>query len=144
MISTRVMASLVPALVATVMGCHPARVEVPPPTDGRWKPIASTPGAFRLDVVGAPDRPGDFVYLLKVPAGLAVPGHTHSTDLTARVREGHQIILVRAPTGTSVVHELREGQSYRIAANALHEERFPEASIIELRGRGPLTTARPQ
>lgn len=130
-------------ITSAISGCRTI-LPVPPVTDVRWKPIASTPGAFRLDVRGAPDKAGEFVYLLKVPAGLAVPAHTHSAELTARVREGHQIIDMRSTAGATTRLELRVGQSYRIAANALHEERFPVASVIELRGRGPLTSARPQ
>ena len=131
------------AMVLLVAACR-QRVVVPPADDIRWKPIASTPGAYRLDVTGAPDRDGVFVYLLKVPAGLAVPGHTHSGDLTALLRNGHQIITMRRADGRTDVHELRPGQRYRIDAGVLHEERFPEASVIELSGRGPLRTERPR
>ena len=46
-------------------------------------PIASTPGAFRLDVRGAPDRDGAFVYLLKLTASTDVPVHRHSVVLRA-------------------------------------------------------------
>lgn len=132
---------MVAGLVLAV-ACRPL-TPVPAATDARWKPIASTAGAYRLDLVGAPDRAGEFVYLLKVPAGLTVPVHTHSGDLTARVRSGHQVITMRRNDGTSDVHTLRPGDQYRIEAGVRHEEQFPEASVIELRGVGPLRTERP-
>ncbi|GAB1343901.1 hypothetical protein [Gemmatimonas sp.] len=69
--------------------------------------------------------------------------HTHSGDLTARVRSGHQIITMRRPDGTTEVHTLRPGDAYRIEAGVRHEEQFPDASVIELRGVGPLRTERP-
>lgn len=133
--------SLLPMVL--VAGCV-SRPTVPPAEDPRWQALTSAAGAFRLDVTGAPDRAGDFVYLLKVPAALAVPPHTHNGALTARVRSGLQVITILSADGRREVHTLKPGQSYRIEAGALHEERFPEATITELRGRGPLRTERPQ
>lgn len=126
----------------SLLGACASRAPVPSATDARWKALTSAAGAYRLDLVGAPDRDGDFVYLLKVPAGLAVPPHTHSGALTARVRTGHQVITVIAADGSREVHTLQPGQRYRIAAGAVHEEQFRDATVVELSGRGPLRTER--
>jgi len=138
----RPMVSAIAAGLVLAAACRPL-TPVPAATDARWKPIASTAGAYRLDLKGAPDREGAFVYLLKVPAGLTVPVHTHNGDLTARVRSGRQIITMRRNDGTSDVHTLRPSDTYRIEAGVRHEEQFPDASVIELRGVGPLRTERP-
>ena len=131
------------ALLGSFIACAHRGVTIPDSTDVRWKPIASTPGAFRLDVRGAPDQEGAFLYLLKLTASTEVPVHRHSVVLRATLRRGAQTIVlepVGLPARTIV---LRPGDVFEIPAGVLHRESFVGASVVALSGVGPVKTERP-
>lgn len=130
-------------LLASVLACAHRGVPIPDATDARWKSIASTPGAFRLDVRGAPDREGAFVYLLKLSVTTDVPVHRHSAVLRATLRRGSQTIVLEESGGPSRTVTLRPGDAFEIPAGVLHGESFVAASIVELTGVGPVKTERP-
>jgi mannose-6-phosphate isomerase-like protein (cupin superfamily) len=130
-------------LLGSLIACAHRGVPIPVASDARWKPIASTPGAFRLDVSGAPDRDGAFVYLLKLSASTDVPVHRHSVALRALLRSGSQTIVL-VPVGMpSRTITLRPGEAFEIPAGVLHRESFVGASVVELSGIGPVKTERP-
>lgn len=131
------------ALLGSLLACAHRGVPIPDATDVRWKPIASTPGAFRLDVNGAPDREGAFVYLLKLTASTDVPVHRHSAMLRATLRSGSQIIVLEPVGAPPRTITLRPGDVFEIPSGVLHRESFVGASVVELSGVGPLKTDRP-
>ncbi len=125
------------------MACAHRGVPIPDATDTRWKPIASTPGAFRLDVRGAPDREGAFVYLLKLSTSTDVPVHRHSVALRAMLRSGSQTIVLEQVGMPSRTITLHPGDVFEIPPGVLHRESFVGASVVELSGIGPVKTERP-
>lgn len=130
-------------LLVSFIACAHRGVPIPAASNARWKPIASTPGAFRLDVSGAPDRDGAFVYLLKLSASTDVPVHRHSVALRAKLRSGSQTIVLEPAGLPSRTITLRPGDDFEIPAGVLHRESFTGASIVELSGVGPVKTERP-
>ena len=131
------------AVLGSILACAHRGVAIPDATDARWKPIASTPGAFRLDVTGAPDREGAFVYLLKLSVSTDVPVHRHSAALRASLRSGSQTIVLEPTAAPPRTITLRPGDVFEIPAGVLHRESFVGASVVELSGVGPVKTDRP-
>ncbi len=117
-------------------------VTIPADTDSRWMPIASTPGAFRLDLSGAPDREGAFSYLLKLTVATEVPAHVHSVALRASLQRGTQVILMGDPAGAVDTVRLQPGGSFPIPPGVVHREAFTAGSVVHLTGVGPVKTER--
>ena len=130
-------------LLGSLSACANRGLPIPETAAARWKPIASTPGAFRLDVNGAPDRAGAFLYLLKLTASTEVPLHRHSVELRARLRTGAQTIVLEPLGARARTIRLRPGDAFAIPAGVLHRESFTGASVVELSGVGPVKTERP-
>ena len=116
---------------------------VPAMADPRWVPSTSNPAIARIDLVGTPSAPGEFRYLLRVPAGFSLATHRHNIDLTAVLLRGEQRVVIEQPDGSTREHVLKPGDRLLIPKGVPHAESWHAASIVDIRGAGPMLTTTP-
>lgn len=116
---------------------------VPAMADPRWVPSTSNPAIARIDLIGTPSAAGEFRYLLRVPDGFSLATHRHNTDLTAVLLRGEQRVVIQQPDGSMREHVLRPGDRLLIPKGVPHAESWHAASIVDIRGTGPMLTTTP-
>jgi quercetin dioxygenase-like cupin family protein len=76
-------------LVARAYGESPSPKVILTPDQVKWAPVASLrPGAQSAVMLGAPDKPGPYVYRVKFPPNFKVDAHSHPDNRTYTVLSG--------------------------------------------------------
>jgi len=101
--------------------------------DMQWTNLR--PGLDRVLLLGDPATSGPFVYRIRAPAGLDAGFHTHSADLNSTILSGAVIFEYDGEQ-----HRLDAGSFVSVPANKPHRELVVEATEMEVRGVGPVTT----
>ena len=135
--------TLLPLVLFALGGCRAHAPAVPAVDDPRWVPSTSNPAIARIDLVGTPSAAGEFRYLLRVPEGFSLASHRHNTDLTAVLLRGEQRVVIQQPDGSMREHVLRPGDRLVIPKGVPHAESWREASVVDIRGAGPMLTTTP-
>ena len=140
--SIRVIASTLLALIlfSNVACAGGANRNASQTNSDQWQSIPNLPGAFRRDLIGDRSKPGPFKYQVKVPAGVRMAVHRHSTDVHVKVLSGSMFIIIGEPLESSRAQHFVTGSVFVVPANAWHDEWWDEESLLEAEGVGPMET----
>jgi quercetin dioxygenase-like cupin family protein len=117
----------------------PAGVIVVPPDQVKWKNADSMgKGVQQAVLMGDPSKPGPFVFLLKIPAGTAVPAHTHPNRENVTVISGDFKLGSGTKPDESKAQAMPPGSFASVPPNTPHYAWIgKEDAVIQVWGDGP-------
>jgi len=123
------------ASFASAEGMH----KVMAPTDVEWGPAPDVlpAGAQAAVLFGDPTKEGLFALRLKVPAGYAIPPHTHPADEVVTVISGTTNLGMGEKTDRSVAKPLPAGSFFALPTGTPHFVYFDEETVVQVTTNGP-------
>lgn len=98
----------------------------------------SLPNGVQMAVLsGNPGSKGKFTIQLKMPAGYAVPPHSHPTNEIVKVVSGSLHYAMSDKIEMSAAETLRAGRTVTMQAKMNHWVHAPAPTTVQVSGRGP-------
>jgi quercetin dioxygenase-like cupin family protein len=109
------------------------------PSDVKWGPAPKVlpAGAEAAVLFGDPTKEGLFALRLKVPAGYAVPPHTHPVDEVVTVISGTFNLGMGETADRSAAKALPAGSFFALPPGTAHFVYIDEETIIQITTNGP-------
>jgi quercetin dioxygenase-like cupin family protein len=117
----------------------PAGVIVVPPDNVKWKNADSMgKGVQQAVLMGDPSKSGPFAFLLKLPAGTAVPAHTHPNRENITIISGDFKLGSGAKPDESKAQAMPPGSFASVPPNTPHYAFVgKEEAVVQIWGDGP-------
>jgi len=109
------------------------------PSDVKWGPAPKVlpPGAQAAVLFGDPTKEGLFALRLQVPAGYAVPPHTHPVNEVVTVISGTINLGMGETAERSSVTALPSGSFFALPPGTPHYAFFDEETVFQITTNGP-------
>jgi quercetin dioxygenase-like cupin family protein len=109
------------------------------PNDVKWGPAPKVlpAGAQAAVLFGDPKKEGLFALRLKVPAGYAVPPHTHPVDEVVTVISGTFNLGMGETADRSAAKALPAGSFFALPPGTPHFVYIDEETVIQITTNGP-------
>ena len=109
------------------------------PNDVKWGPAPKVlpAGAQAAVLFGDPTKEGLFALRLKVPAGYAVPPHTHPVDEVVTVISGTFNLGMGETADRATVTALPAGSFFALPPGMAHYVYIDEETVIQITTNGP-------
>jgi quercetin dioxygenase-like cupin family protein len=117
----------------------PAGVIVVPPDKVKWENADSMgKGVQQAVLLGDPSKPGLFAFLLKLPAGTAVPAHTHPNRENITIISGEFKLGLGTKPDESEAQAMPPGTFGSVPPNTPHYAFVgKEDAVVQVWGDGP-------
>ena len=104
----------------------------------KWEPVKSARRGMRMAKLhGDPQKPGLYIYRLKMPAAYKMPPHIFAEDQTITVLKGTYWSGIGEKTDPMSLREFNPGAFFIIKANAPRYTWARTEVIIQVTGMGP-------
>jgi quercetin dioxygenase-like cupin family protein len=109
------------------------------PNDIKWgaAPPVLPPGAEAAVIFGDPSKEGLFALRLKLPAGYAIPPHTHPADEAVTVISGIFKLGMGETADQSATTALPAGSFFALPPGTAHFAYTDEETIVQISTNGP-------
>ncbi|AYG60577.1 cupin domain-containing protein [Rhizobium jaguaris] len=109
------------------------------PNDVKWGPAPKVlpAGAQAAVLFGDPTKKGLFALRLKVPAGYAIPPHTHPGDEVVTVISGTTNFGMGKTADRSATKPLPAGSFFALPPGTAHFVYFNEETVLQITTNGP-------
>ena len=117
----------------------PAGVIVVPPDKVKWENADNMgKGVQQAVLMGDPSKPGPFAFLLKLPAGMAVPAHTHPNRENIPSNTGDFEVGLGTKPDESKAQAMPPGTFASLPPNTPHYAFVgKEGAVVQIWGDGP-------
>jgi quercetin dioxygenase-like cupin family protein len=109
------------------------------PSDIKWGPASKAlpAGAEAVVLFGDPTKEGPFALRLKLPAGYAIPPHTHPGIEVDTVISGTVILGMGEKADRSAAKAVPAGSFFALPPGMAHFAYFDEETVLQLTTKGP-------
>jgi len=109
------------------------------PNDIKWGPAPKVlpPGAEAAVLFGDPSKEGLFALRLKLPAGYAIPPHTHPANEVVTVISGTSKLGMGEAADQSATTALPAGGFFALPPGTVHFVYFDEETVVQINTNGP-------
>ena len=134
-LATAALALALPASVAVAQDAH----TIVAPDQIKWGPAPDVlpPGAEAAVLFGDPSKEGLFALRVKLPAGYAIPPHTHPTIEAVTVISGAFKLGMGEVADPSAAETLPAGSFFALPADNPHFASVDEETIVQISTTGP-------
>jgi len=124
--------------IASVASAEDAHIMMAPDNIG-WGPAPEVlpPGAEAAVLFGNPTEEGLFALRLKVPAGYAIPPHTHPVDEVVTVMSGTFKLGMGETADQSVTTALPAGSFFALPPKTAHFTYADYETVVQITTNGP-------